>query len=143
MLLYSRWQFGDILLLSSNNRITSFDWIRGSKHCFLTSFSNFYCYFLFLIFLRNLCLLVSSHLSWLHRTSISYPVFIPFVLQILRCSCAPMFLAHFTRFLKVKRSWEPGTKISTGILSPFRLSFQRFLMQTSVGLLQIIPILLV
>jgi hypothetical protein len=40
MLLNAHWQFGNILLLSSNNRISSFYWIRGSKHCFLTSFSN-------------------------------------------------------------------------------------------------------
>ncbi len=45
-----------------------------------------------------------------------------------------MFLAHITHFLKVRSSWEPGTRISTGILSPFRLSLQRFLVQTSVGL---------
>jgi hypothetical protein len=109
------------LLLSSNFRILSFIWIRGSKHSFLTSFSNFYGYFLFLVFLRRHYLLASSHLSWLHGTPISFPVFIPFVLLIPRHTCAPMFLAHLTRFLKVRRSWEPGTSVSTGILSPFRL----------------------
>jgi hypothetical protein len=41
------------LLLSSNNRICSFIWIRGSKHCFLTSFSNLYRYFLFLVFFET------------------------------------------------------------------------------------------
>ncbi len=35
------------LSLSSSDRVCSFIWIRGSKHCFLTSFSNFYCYFPF------------------------------------------------------------------------------------------------
>ncbi len=30
-----------------------------------------------------------------------------------------MFLEHITRFLEVRCSWEPGTRISTGILSPF------------------------
>ncbi len=35
------------LSLSSSNKICSFIWIRGSKHSFLTSFSNFYRYFLF------------------------------------------------------------------------------------------------
>ncbi len=38
------------LSLSSNDRIWIFIWIRGSKHSFLTSFSNFYRYFLFLVF---------------------------------------------------------------------------------------------
>jgi hypothetical protein len=114
MLLNSCWQFGDILLLSSNNRICSFNWIRGSKYCFLTSFSNFYRYFLFLVFLRHRYLLVSLHLFWLRRTPVSYPLFIPFVLRILRPTCAPMFLAHVTRFLEVRHSWEPGTSRGSG-----------------------------
>ncbi len=111
----------DILLLSSNDRICSFNWIRGSKHCFLTSFSNLYCYFLFLVFSQNCYLLVSLHLSWLRGNSSSHPVFIPFELRIPRCTCAFIFLAHITRFLKLRRSWEPGTKICTGFLSPFCL----------------------
>ncbi len=112
------------LSLSSNDGICSFIWIRGSKHSFLTSFSNFYRYFLFLVFWQRRYLLVSLHLSQLHRTPISYPVFIPFVL-IPRCTCAPMFLAAVTRFLEVRRLWEPGTRISTGILSPFRPFFAK------------------
>ncbi len=143
MSLNSSWQFGDILWLSSTNRICSFNWTRGSKHCFLTSFSNLYRYFLFLVFTQNCYLLVSLHLSWLRRTLISYPVFIPFVLQLPRRTCAPKFLAHFTRFLEVRCLWEPGSKISTGILSLFRLSFQRFLVRTSIGQLQIIPFFLI
>jgi hypothetical protein len=111
----------NILSLSSNNRICSFDWIRGSKHCFLTSFSNLYRYFLFLVFSQNHYLLVSSHLSWLLGTPISHPVFIPFVLQIPCRTCTPIFLAHMTCFLEARCSWEPGTRISTSFLSPFRL----------------------
>ncbi len=131
------------LLLSSSNRICSFIWSRGSKHSFLTSFSNFYRYFLFLVFLQRRYLLVSLQLSRLRGTPISYPVFIPFVPWIPRHTCAPMFLAHLTHFLEVRRSWEPGTKISTGILSPFCLSFQRFLVRMSIGRSQIIPFILV
>jgi hypothetical protein len=101
--------------------ICSFNWIRGSKHCFLTSFSNFYHYFLFLVFLQHCYLIVSSHLSWLHGTPISYPVFIPFVLRILCRTCAPMFLAHIMHFLEVRCLWEPGTRVSTGIFSLFCL----------------------
>ncbi len=121
MLLNSCWQFGDILLLSSNDMICSFNSIRGSNNCFLKKVSNSYCYFLLLVFLQHRYLLVSSHLSWLHWTQISYPVFIPFVLRIPRRTCAPIFLAHITRFLEVRPLWEPGTRISTGILFPFRL----------------------
>ncbi len=143
MSLNSRWWFGDILLLSSNDRICSFNWIRGSEQSFLTSFSNFYCYFLFLVFSQDCYLLVSSHLSWLRRTLIFHPVSIPFVLRIPCSTCAPMFLAHIMRFPEVRRSWEPGTRISTGILSPFCLSFRRFLVQMSIGQSPIIPFLLV
>jgi hypothetical protein len=143
MSLNSHWQFGNILLLSSNNRICAFSWIRRSKHCFLTSFSNLYRYFLFLVFLQHRYLLVSSHPSPLRGTPISYLVFIPIVLWILRHTCALMFLVHIMHFLEVRRSWVPSTKISTGILSPFRLSFRRFLVQTSFGQSRIIPFLLV
>jgi hypothetical protein len=121
MLLNAHWQFGNILLLSSNNRISSFYWIRGSKHCFLTSFSNLNRYFLFLVFLCNCYLLVSLGLSWLHGNPISCPVLIPLVLWVPHWTCAPIFLAHMTRFLKARCLWEPGTRISTSFLSPFRL----------------------
>ncbi len=69
------WRFGNILSLSSNNRVRSFYWIRGSKHCFLTSFSYLNRYFLFLLFSHNCYLLVSLHLSWLHGNWISCPIF--------------------------------------------------------------------
>ncbi len=121
MSLNSRWQFDDILLLSSNDRIYSLNWIRGSKHCFLTSFFNLNCYFLLLVFLRNSYLLVSSHLSRLHGNPISLPLFIPCVLRIPRRTWAPIFLVHMTCFLEATCLWEPGTRISTGFLSPFRL----------------------
>ncbi len=121
MVLNSCWQSGDILLLSSYNRMCSFNWIRESKHCFLTSFSNLYCYFHFLVFLRNCYLLVSSHLPRLRKTPISHSIFIPVVLRIPLHTCAPIFLAHNTHFLEARRSWDPGTRISTGIFSPFRL----------------------
>ncbi len=70
------WRFGDILSLSSKDRICSFNWIKGSKHCFLTSFSNLNCYILSLVFLCNCYLLVSSCLSWLRGNPISHPVFL-------------------------------------------------------------------
>ncbi len=131
----------DILSLSSNDRICSFNWIRGSKHCFLTSFSNLNCYFLLLVFSRNSYLLVSLLLSWLHGNPISLPVFIPFVLRIPRRTCAPIFLAHMMHFLEARRLWEPGTRISTGFLSPFRLS-PKDSHATSVRRSRIIPFLL-
>jgi hypothetical protein len=110
------------LLLSSNDRVSSFDWIRGSKHFFLTSFSNLNCYFLFLVFLRNPFLLVSLRLSWLHGNLISCPDFSHhWESKVLRHTRAPIFRAHITHFSKARRLREPGTRISTGFLSPFRL----------------------
>ncbi len=116
MLLSSCWQFGDILLLSSNNRSWSFNWIRGSKHCFLTSFYNLNHYILFLVFLNNCYLLVSSRLSWLHRNPISHPIFL--YLWFSEYHIVP----HMTRFLEARCPWEPDTRISPGFLSPFHLS---------------------
>ncbi len=117
-----RWQFGDIPLLSSNNRVSSFYWIRGSKHCFLTSSSYLNCYFLLLIFLRNRYLLVSLSLSRLHENSIFCPIF-SFLCdsKLLCCTCAPISLAHITCFLKARCSQEPVIRISTGFVSPFYL----------------------
>ncbi len=109
-------------MLSSNNRFSSFYWIRGSKHCLLTSFSYLNCYFLFLVYLCNCYLLVSSHLSWLHGNPISHPVFsYLWYSKVLHHTCAPIFLAHITRFLTGRRLREPGIRIRTGFLSPFRL----------------------
>jgi hypothetical protein len=142
MALNARWQFGDILLLSSNNRISGFYWIRGgSKHCFLTSFSHLNRYFLFLVFLHNRNLLVSLRLSWLHRNPISCPAFsYLWYSKVLHCTCAPIFLEHIKGFFKARCLREPGTRISTGFLSPFFC--RRFLMQMTVGGSQIIPYLL-
>ncbi len=88
------WWSGNTLLLSSNNRISSIYWIRGSIHCFLTSFSHLNCYFLFLVFLLNCYLLVSLRLSWLHRNQISHHIFsYLWYSEVLHCTCAPIFLA--------------------------------------------------
>ncbi len=110
------------LLLSSNNRVGSFYWIRGSKHCFLTSFSNLNCYFLFLVFLRNHYLLVSLRLSRLHRNLISRPDFsYLWVSEVLRRTCTPIFVVHIMRFFKGRCSQESGTRISTSFFPLFRL----------------------
>jgi hypothetical protein len=119
MSLNACWQFRDSLLLSSNYRISSFYWIKGSKHCFLTSFSNLNCYFLFLVFLRNRYLLVSLRLSWHMGIQFLILFFIPLLLRVPRPTCAPIFLAHEMRFLEARRSWQPGTRISTSF--PFCL----------------------
>ncbi len=110
------------VLLSSNDRVSSFYWIRGSKHCFLTSFSYLYCYFLFLEFLPNHYLLVSLRLSWLPGISISCLVFsYCWYSKVLCCTCTPIFLAHIMHLLKSRHCWEPSSRLTTGFLSPFHL----------------------
>jgi hypothetical protein len=142
MLLNARWQFGDILSLSSDNRISSLYWIRGSKHCFLTSLFNLNCYFLFLVFLRKRYLLVSSGLSCLQGNPISCPVFSYlwyFEYHVVRVS--PYFW-HTWRVFSKQDARGNLVQDLVPVFSP-RSSFrQRFLMQTSVGQSQIIPFLL-
>ncbi len=92
--LNARWQFGDILLLSRNDRVSSFYWIKGSQHYFLTSCSYLNCYFLFLVFLHNRYLLVSSRLSRLHRNLISHPVFSYFLYSKYHVVCLPPYFWH-------------------------------------------------
>ncbi len=118
---FPHWRFGDILSLSRNDRISSFYWIRGSKHCILTSFSYLNRYFLFLVFLRNCYLLVSFAFLGCAEIRFLIPFLIPLVLRVPHHTCTPIFLAHITCFLEARRSWEPGTRISTGFLSLFRL----------------------
>ncbi len=140
MSLNSHWQFGNILLLSSDNRICSFNWIRGGKHCFLTTFSNLNCYFLFLVFSRNCYLLVSSRFSQLRKNPISHPIFLYLwyseyhVLHAL-----PYFWHVWCVFLK---QGARGNLVQKLVLV-YRSAFcQRFLMRTFVGSSRIIPFLL-
>ncbi len=134
--------FGDILLLSSNDRISSFYWIRGSKHCFLTSCSYLNCYFLFLVFLRNCYLLVSSRLSRLHENLISRPVFsYPWYSQYHVVRVPPYFWHTWWLFLKQDAR---GNLVLEWVAVFFSHSAfcRRFLMQTSVRQSRIIPFLL-
>jgi hypothetical protein len=90
---------------------------------FLTSFSYLNCYFLCLVFLRNCYLLVFLCLSWLRGNPISHPVFsYLWYSEVLRCTCAPIFVEHIMRFLEARCLREPATGISIGFLSLFCLS---------------------
>ncbi len=69
----------------------------------------------------SLFLLVSSCLSWLYGNPISCLVFSYIWYSKVLCpTCAPIFLAHIMHFLKARCLWEPGIRISTGFLAPFR-----------------------
>ncbi len=129
--------------LNRNNRVSSFNWTRGSKLLFLTCFSYFSCYFLILVFLQNCYLLIYLRLSWLHRNPISCPISCTFGIRSWYVVHVPPYSWHRTRgFLEARRSWEPGSRLTTGDFSPFFAFCQRFLVQTSIGQTQIIPFLL-
>ncbi len=140
MLLNACWQFGDILLLSSNDRISSFYWIRGSKHCFLTSFSNLNHYFLFLVFLCNHYLLVSLHLSQLRGNLISHPLFLYLWFSKYHIVHAPPYFWH--TWCVFSKQDTCGNLVQELVPVSCSAFCWRFLMQMSVGQSQIIRFLL-
>ncbi len=142
MLLNSCWQFGDILSLSRNKRISSFYWIRGSKHSFLTSFSNLNRYLLFLVFSCNFYLLVSSRLFWLHGNLISHPVFLYLWYSKYHFVHAPPYFWHTWRVLSKKDACGNLVQELVLVFFPRSAFRRRFLMRMSIGSLQIIPFLL-
>ncbi len=118
------------LLLSSNNRIGSSYWIRGSKHYFLTSFSYLNHYFHILVFL----LLVSSTLSCLHGNPISRPVSsYLWYSKVLHCICVPPYFWHTSRVFSKQDACGNLVLESVPVFFPCSAICQRFLMQTSIG----------
>ncbi len=108
--------------LNGNKRVSSFYWTRGSKQCFLTCFSYFSCYFCILVFLQNCYLLISLRLSWLHGNPISCPVSRTIGTPSQYVVHAPPCFWHRTHgFLEARRSWEPGSSLTTGEFPLFRL----------------------
>ncbi len=88
------------LLLSSNDRGSSFCWTRGSKHNFLASFSYFSSYFFILVFFCSCYFIGSLHLSWLHGDQISLSCFSYHEhSEVVCCTCATLFLAQVALFL--------------------------------------------
>ncbi len=109
--------------LNRNNRVSTFYWTRGSKLCFLTCFSYLSRYFHILIFLLNCYLLISLCLSWLHGNPISCPTSCNLgTLSWYIVHAPPCFWHRMWGFLEAGRSWEPGSRLTTGEFSPFRLS---------------------
>jgi hypothetical protein len=95
---------------------------RGSELCFLTCFSYFSCYFHILVFLHNCYLLISLRLSWLHGNPIYCPISHTFSTSRYYIVHVPPYFRHRMRgFLKARCSWEPGSRLTTGDLSLFRL----------------------
>jgi hypothetical protein len=79
-------------------------------------------YFHILVFLLNCYLLISLCLSQLHGNPISYPVSCTLGTPSWFILNAPPCFWHRTRgFLEGRRSWEPGSRLTTGKFSPFCL----------------------
>ncbi len=113
--------------LNRNNRVNSFYWTRGSKLCFLTCFPYFSRYFHILVFLLNCYFLISLRLSRLHGNPIYCPVSCTlgtpswYVVHALPC-----FSHRTSGFLKRRRLWEPGSRLTTGeffLFLPFAEGF--------------------
>jgi hypothetical protein len=109
------------LLLSSNNKVSSFCWTRESQHSFLTNFSYFCCYFLIIVFGQ---LLLSSFFvpflaAW--KSDLSFPV--SHTSGTLRYCIvhAPLCFWHRLHcFSWSKTLWDPGSRLGTRFF-PFSL----------------------
>ncbi len=109
------------LSLSSNYRVGCFCWTRGTIHGFLTSFSYFSHYFLILDFLHCHYLFVSLCHSWLHWNQIPFSCFlIPWALRGSVWYMRPHVSGtDCTVSLRARLSWDPGSRLSTGLFSHF------------------------
>jgi hypothetical protein len=94
---------------------------------FLTCFSYFSCYFIILVFFHNRYLLILSHPFLAIRES----NFVPFLV--------PLVLRGSTSYMHPKISCTAPRVSQSKMLSAF---CRRFLVQTSIGRMQIIPFLL-
>ncbi len=120
----------------------AFYWIRERKLCFLTSFSTLNRYILFLVFLRNWYLLVSLCLSRLRENPISHPVFLHLWYSKYHFVHAPLYFWHIWHiFLKQDAQGNLVQELVPDFF-PHSAFCRRFLMQTSIGSLRIIPFLL-
>jgi hypothetical protein len=108
--------------LNSDDRVSSFSWTRGSKLCFSHVSLILVATFLF-SFSQNRYSLISLHLSWLHGNPISCPVSCTFGTLSWYVVHAPPYFWHRMRgFLKAICLWAQPGSLTTGDLSPFRLS---------------------
>jgi hypothetical protein len=101
---------------------------RGSKLCFLTCFSYFSSYFLILVFSQN-CYLLISLCPFLAARESDFSSRFSYLwhYEVVRCTCAPIFQAQ--------NALVSQSKMLSAIC-------RRFLVQTSVGQMQMIPFLL-
>ncbi len=135
-----RWQFlATSYCINRNDRVSSFYWTRGSKLSFLTCFSYFSHYFLILEFLQNRYSLISLGLSQLHGNPISCPFLVPLALRASMSYMHPHISG--TERMSFLKQDACGNLVVDSLLGIFPLSAfcRRFLVQMSVGRMQIIP----
>ncbi len=131
------------LLLSSNNRVSSFCWTRGSKPCFPTCFSYFSCYFLkSSIFAKSL--LTSFFMPFLaaRKSKFSSCFLIPLALWGTMSYVRPHVSGTRYTFSQKQDACKNPVVDSLLVVFPFSTFLWRFLMQTFVWQLRIIPFLL-
>jgi hypothetical protein len=136
------WQFGVILSLNSNNSVTSFSWTRGSKLCFLTRFYYFSRYFLILVFLQKLLLTnFFTPFSAAQESNIFSRFLVPLALNGSTLYVHPHISG--TECMRFSKQDAQGNLVvdSTQVFFCLSAFCQRFLMQTSIGQMQIIPFL--
>ncbi len=106
--------------LNSNNRVSSFYKTKGSKLCFLTCFSYFSRYFHIPVFLQNCYVLISLRPFSAAWESDFLSRFLYLGTPSWYVVHAPPCFWHKTReFLKARRLWEPGSRLTTSEIFPF------------------------
>jgi hypothetical protein len=113
--------------LNRNDRVSSFYKNRGSKLCFLTCFCYFSRYFHILVFLRICFVLISSCPFVAAQES-------DFLSRFLYLGTPSLYIVHVPPYfwnrtcgiLEARRSWEPGSRLTTGEIYPFPLFTKGF-----------------
>jgi hypothetical protein len=98
--------------LNRNDQASNFYKTRGSKLCFLTCFSYFSCYFHILVFSQNCHVLISLRPFFTARES-------DFLSRFSYLGTPSWYVARMCVFLEARRSWEPGSRLTTSEIFPF------------------------
>jgi hypothetical protein len=124
--------------LNRNDRVSSFYWTRGSKQCFLTCFSYFSRYFLILVFLQN-CYLLIFFAPFLAAQESDFPshFLVPLALRASTSYMRPHFSGTENMGFLKQDACRNLVVASLLVNFPFSAFCQRFLVQTSIGLITV------
>jgi hypothetical protein len=109
--------------LKRNDRVSSFFWTRWSKLCFSHVSLILVTTFLFSVFVKSLLtkFFVPFLAAW-ESKFLSCFLYLWHSELVHRTYATPYFWHRTRGFLEVRRSWEPGSRLTTGDFFPFRLS---------------------